>query len=305
MLPSKSWSLAKNLIPLTNKTPRAVLTWDMHEKIRRNKEIWDDSNSIVHRLPKHYQRNYWKNFVLSKPTPVHYTSPDFRFYWDQKRNVQFETEDYPILPLHCPEQDQGLWGGEGVVKGYRESRAKLKKKILPRHWVPRLWIPEIKIVLLYSEILDVYMKISITDRVQRLIDQHFGLDFYLLETRDIDINSKLGINLKRQILIELANKTYYPNDSVRYDYISKKYSRFVIPPDEAEWYGLDLNSACQKLQCLEDNENPIPLKNVFEEELISELKKGGISEVIPMKKEEQEKPLEPHYPENKWIGWRI
>lgn len=95
------------------------------------------------------------------------------------------------------------------MKGYRESRAKLKKKILPRQWVPRLWIPEIKIVLLYSEILDVYMKISITDRVQRLIDQHFGLDFYLLETRDIDINSKLGINLKRHILIELANKVCY------------------------------------------------------------------------------------------------
>ncbi|KAL7077768.1 hypothetical protein ACQ4LE_003494 [Meloidogyne hapla] len=304
MIPTKSCSFTKSLIPLTDKAPRAILTWNMHEKIRRNKEIWDDPESIVHRLPKHYQRRYWKNFVLSKPTPVHYTPPEFRYYWDTKRNVQFETEEYPILPLHCPEQDQGLWGGEGVIKGYRESRAKLKKKILPRHWVPRLWIPTIKDALLYSEILDTYMKIYVTDRVQRIIDQHFGLDLYLLETPDVDINSKLGIDLKRQLLVTLARKDYYPNDSARQEYINEKYSQFVIPLEEAEWYGLDLNAACRKLQDIEDSKGPIPLKKIFEEELISELKKQVKSQVVPLEdEEEEEEGLS--YKKNKWIGWRI
>jgi len=50
------------------------------------------------------------------------------------------------------------------------------------------------------------MNISVTDRVQRLIDQHFGLDLYLLETPDVDIDSRLGIDLKRQLLLALASK---------------------------------------------------------------------------------------------------
>uniref|UniRef100_A0A914MED8 39S ribosomal protein L28, mitochondrial n=1 Tax=Meloidogyne incognita TaxID=6306 RepID=A0A914MED8_MELIC len=304
MIPTKSCSLTKNLIPLTDKAPRAVLIWNMHEKIRRNKEIWDDPDSIVHRLPKHYQRRYWKNFVLSKPAPVHYTPPEFRYYWDNKRNVQLETEEYPILPLRCPEQDQGLWGGEGVIKGYRESNPKLKKKILPRLWIPKLWTPTIKSALLYSEILDIYMNINVTDRVKRLIDQHFGLDLYLLETPDVDIDSRLGIDLKRQLLLALASKNYYHNDSVRQEYITNKYSRFVIPLEEAEWYGLDLNTACRKLQDIEDNKEPIPLKKLFSEKLISEIKKGVKSEVVPLEEaEEEEEGLT--YEKHKWVGWRI
>ena len=41
---------------------------------------------------KPFFQRYWKNFVLSKPAPVHYTPPEFRYYWDNKRNVQLETE---------------------------------------------------------------------------------------------------------------------------------------------------------------------------------------------------------------------
>ena len=53
---TKTCSLAKNLVNLTELGPRPVITWDQHERIRRNKEIWDNPESIVHRLPKHYQR---------------------------------------------------------------------------------------------------------------------------------------------------------------------------------------------------------------------------------------------------------
>jgi len=85
-------SLAKNLIPMTRAPPRPVITWDKHERIRRNKEIWDNKNSIVHRLPKHYQERYWRLHVLADKAPVHYRPPEFRLYWDTKRLVQIETE---------------------------------------------------------------------------------------------------------------------------------------------------------------------------------------------------------------------
>lgn len=53
-------SLAKNLKAVTCLAPRSVITWDRAERVRRNKEIWDNSDSIVHRLPLHYKKRYWE-----------------------------------------------------------------------------------------------------------------------------------------------------------------------------------------------------------------------------------------------------
>lgn len=55
----------------------------------------------------------------------------------------------------------------------------------------------------------------------------------------------MGNKLKRELLIALAKEDYYHNDPDRHDYIRRKYAKFVIPLDEAEWVGLDLNEACR------------------------------------------------------------
>lgn len=120
------------------------------------------------------------------------------------------------MPEWCPEQDQGLWGGEGVVKGYRESDAFLKKKVLPRHWVPHLYFPNVGKSVLYSEILDKYLRIICTERTMRLIEDAFGFDFYILKTSEIDLNSKLGCWLKRLLFIRLAKEDYYMEDEERH-----------------------------------------------------------------------------------------
>lgn len=85
----------------------------------------------------------------------------------------------------------------------------------------------------------------------------------------------------------------------------------MIPLDEAEWYGLDLNAACRKLQDLEDNAAPRPLKQAFEEELLEELRKED-EEAAKKKQQMEEAEIDeeadkerPLYPKNKWIGWRI
>ncbi|VDK86178.1 unnamed protein product [Litomosoides sigmodontis] len=268
-----SLCLAKNLKPVTNFPPRPVITWDRAERIRRNKEIWDNKNSIVHRLPHHYKKRYWE-YVLGEAKPVHYRKPTSRYEWDAKRRTMVETEDYPIIGFHPPEADKGLWGGETVVKGYIESRPFTKKKILPRHWVPHFFFPNLKNVLTYSEILDKHMKITMTERTCRLIDQHFGLDLYLLETPELDIASKLGNKLKREILLVLAKGTYYPNDTERHNYIKLKYARFMIPVEEADWIGLDLNEACRKQQEIEESVKPMPEKYKFELDLVKRLASG-------------------------------
>jgi len=264
-------SLIKNLMPLSELPPDdKIVTWDVYKKVQRHLEIWNNPKSIVHRLPKHYQEHFWKN-LLSSPMPVHYRPPKHRFYWDKKRNIELEAEKYPILPEYCPEQDQGLWGGEGVVKGYIESRPYTKKKILPRNWVPHLWFPAIKTAVLYSEVLDKHILLKVTERTMRLIDDCCGIDSYLLETPNVDINSRLGISLKRLILIKLARANYYEDDLEKKDYIGKKYKKFVLSLEEAEWYGLDLNQACRKLQDLEDGIRHEPLKYRYEDEMVNQL----------------------------------
>jgi len=265
--------LMKHLKPLSNIPPKPIITWDKYERIVRNQEIWANPSSIVHRLPSHYQQRYWKN-VLSNAAPVHYQMPKYRFMWDTKRLVKVELEEYPIRPLYVPEMDKGLWGGEGVVKGYKESNPFIKKKILPRHWIPRFYYPDVRDQICYSEVLDKYFKIVVTPRALRLIDEAFGLDYYLLNTPEIDVNSKLGMRLKRSILMTLAKGEYYSSDEDRHEYIKQKYASFVIPLEEAEWVGFDLNEACRKLQDMKDNTAPIPEKYIFERELMAKLEKG-------------------------------
>lgn len=170
--------------------------------------------------------------------------------------------------------DKGLWGGEGVVKGYKESRPYTKKKILPRHWIPRWYFPNIIQQYYYSEVLDKYFKFGTTPRSQQLIDDAFGLDLYLLTTPEIDINSNMGMKLKREILMKLAKADYFTEDDERHNYIKQKYAPYTIPLKEAEWVGLRLNQAAMKQQDIEDNTADVPEKYRFEQELLKKLEKG-------------------------------
>lgn len=138
-----------------------------------------------------------------------------------------------------------------------------------------MWFPDIMDRILYSEVLDKYFKFTVTLRALKLIDEAFGLDYYLLRTPEIDVNSKLGMSLKREILIKLANEDYYADDEEKHNYIQQKYGEFAIPLEEAEWVGLNLNAACRKQQDIEDNLAPIPEKYKYEEELLSKLGQGA------------------------------
>ncbi|GMR32134.1 hypothetical protein PMAYCL1PPCAC_02329, partial [Pristionchus mayeri] len=266
-------NLVKNLKKMTDLPTKAVCTWDKAARIRRNEEIWANEESIVHRLPEHYKKRYWEN-VLADAKPVHYRPPTSRFFWDEQRLEKVEMEDNPIRPIYPPEADEGLWGGEGVVKGWIESDPFVKKKVLPRRWVPHLWFPNLKKAVLYSEILDKYMSISVTERALRLIDAHYGLDYYILETPEIDLCSKLALKLKREMLLTLARGEYHEENEERKQYIHVKYARFVISEEEADWVGLDLNEAARKQQDIEDSRAPIPLKYRLEAELVARLMRG-------------------------------
>jgi len=50
-----------------------------------------------------------------------------------------------------------------------------------RRRVPHFWFPLLQKSVFYSEILDKYLEITVTPRTNRLVDQHYGFDNYILE----------------------------------------------------------------------------------------------------------------------------
>ncbi|KAJ1817381.1 hypothetical protein LPJ56_001302 [Coemansia sp. RSA 2599] len=86
----------------------------------------------------------------------------------------------------------GLFGGVAVQHGNNKPKS--------LHKTRRVWLPNIQTVKLYSEILQEQLKIRVTTRVLRTIDKKGGLDNYLLKTKDKNIASKFGLELKEKLL---------------------------------------------------------------------------------------------------------
>ena len=91
------------------------------------------------------------------------------------------------------------------------------------------------------------------------------------------MKSNLGIKLKRSLLLALAKQDFLPNNPAKREELLLKYQKHIIPLEEAEWYGLTLAEALEKLGKVEQPkvEGPAinqPLKIKFREEFIQQLK---------------------------------
>lgn len=111
-----------------------------------------------------------------------------------------------------------------------------------------------------------------------------------MQTPEIDLASKFGNRLKRELYLTLARGEYYPGDEEKRKEIEEKYKDFFISVtslkavckkiciiisfkvEEAEWIALDLNEACRKLQDLLDLEEKKPLKFELERLLVKQLR---------------------------------
>uniref|UniRef100_A0A4W3H8E5 Large ribosomal subunit protein bL28m n=1 Tax=Callorhinchus milii TaxID=7868 RepID=A0A4W3H8E5_CALMI len=190
--------------------------------------LWDArrlEGGIYARLPAHYLRALRE---ARPPGPVHWRRPqaDGRL---------------PVPRAACG-------AGEGWVGGYRYVD---NDKLAPR--VKKIWKPQLFMRELSSEILDKTFTLTVTMRTLDLVDAAFGFDFYILKTSKEDLQSKLGIDLKRAMLLRLARKDtdLHPNDPVKRESIFNKYKAFAIPEEEAEWVGLSLEEAVEKQRVLE------------------------------------------------------
>ena len=97
-------------------------------------------------------------------------------------------------------------------------------------------------------------------------------------------------------MLALAKKDFLPNNAVKREELLQKYQKHIIPLEEAEWYGLTLQEALEKLGEAEPPEIKAPaikqpLKIKFREEFIEQLKA-----------EQEEKLSPPSTPKSSWAS---
>ncbi|XP_073997233.1 mitochondrial ribosomal protein L28 [Rhodnius prolixus] len=217
-------------------------------------------------LPESYKK-FFREWKLSKPLPVHYRPPPNKWIRNDLTGEVKRVQDCPIPLKFPPESNLGIWGGEGVVKGF-QKRNRLKQR------VPHFWVPVLKKSAVYSEVLDKRMEVTVTERTIDLILQHNGFDNYLLQNKACDLQSQLALKLKKKILHALYYKELYPDDPIKREEIFSKYKHFLseYTAEDIEWYGLSFIEALRKAEEINEIRNkPVPLKYQFRAKLLEEL----------------------------------
>ncbi|XP_056613150.1 39S ribosomal protein L28, mitochondrial isoform X1 [Triplophysa dalaica] len=230
-------------------------------------KIWEAlklQKGIYARLPQHYLRSLQDT---TPPTPVHWKPLGVKYRANPNTGQRERVQDVPIPIYYPPESQDGLWGGEGWISGFRYAKNDKLSTRLRKTWKPQLFKRE-----LYSEILDQKFNVTVTARTLDLIDAAYGFDFYILKTPKQELNSKFGMDLKRAMLLRLAqkDKDLNPNDPDRREIYNRYKQNFEIPEGEAEWVGLTLEEAVEKQRLLE-KKDPEPLYNGLVKKLVNEL----------------------------------
>merc|ERR1712071_587709 len=196
--------------------------------------------------------------------------------------IPMQKDLLPIRYTFPPHAHIGLWGGVGVLQGWRYARGYKLNRRYKKEWRPKVHrLPLVSLLVNNGTAL----KIDVTPRTMELIDQAGGFDEYILSTPVCELNSVLGNLLKRDMLrvltaqgidrdgarltltstIASANKLaqpYLENTSVatnksEFEALLAKYGEYARPFDEISWIGLPLPMALQKQLDIEiENGNP-------------------------------------------------
>lgn len=248
----------------------------------RNLYLHDEFNyGIDARLPAHYKA-YYRQWARGPQK--------FRALAFQYKDGVFEKDEFGLVRriqnhsgiiLYPDEFHEGLWGGEGVIKGVQAPKVS-KRWPNEGHTVPRYWFPSTRQTVVYSEVLDKAMAITATPYGEYLVDQHGGLDLYLLKEPVNEVYSRFLLRLKREILLALVRRDLAPHSERKKARLLTKYEPYLLPEEEADWHGLSLKDARQKqgeLDRLAAQRAQVPKKVELRRELVELLRSGDMDEV--------------------------
>lgn len=226
------------------------------------------------KLPVAY-RKFYAEWKLAKPTAVHFIPKEGQFERDEVTGLVKVVQNVPLPVIYPPEHNEGIWGGEGVIKGY-QKRSQTKRR------VPHYWVPVLRRSVVHSQVLDKYMTMVVTDRTMALIHESRGFDHYLLKTPACDLKSELALKLKRQMLQSLQTDcANIDSDEHKRKRVVGEFKKYLEPytPEEVDWYGLTYAEAITKIKRIQEaQERIVPLKLEFRSQLIAKLKEAGIAE---------------------------
>ncbi|XP_078491277.1 large ribosomal subunit protein bL28m [Ciona intestinalis] len=260
--------LALHKIPLPGYKPGRS-SWT--HKLPRNSYLFDPAvrYPIYSKLPEKWRKDY------EEPKPMLYQKietgtkrPQASGLWVKGKNGEPQRiANIPLQVRYPPESREGLWGGEGIVWGFRYARGnKMSRKYY------KVWKPQLFTRTLYSEILDKKFETTVTGLTLDLIDEAYGFDFFILNTAPT-VLQEFGSKLKREMLLCLADKdNLFPNNPNKQAEIIKKYGKYIMDKEEASWVGLTLKEALEKQMKIElENRKPVPLLEKYTEQLKEQL----------------------------------
>jgi len=241
------------------------------------KEFWQQG--IRRNIPQHY-KEFYEKWRIGPQIHIHSKPTQTKFEKDEWGEI-FPVQNPRIHVLYPEEFHEGLWGGEGVIKGRKANEETKHKsyKIPPaKYWWPKLFEG-----VVYSEVLDAHVEMIMTMRGARLVDEVEGFDNYILKTPVNEVYAWRLLRLKREILLALSNKenftaTNHKLGSKVYD----KYHKYAVTEEEADWTGLTLLEAEDKQSWIEEKAykaSLIPDKLRYRQELIELLNSGNLDDI--------------------------
>ncbi|CAH1953912.1 unnamed protein product [Acanthoscelides obtectus] len=239
---------------------------------------------LATRLPEAYKK-FYKEWKLTEPTAVHYIPETGKWKRNDITGEVFPVQNVPLPVIYPPEANNHIWGGDGVIQGFQSRASDVRR-------VPHFWVPVLKRTVVYSEVLDKYLSVIVTERAISLINSNYGFDHYLLKTPACDLKGLLPLRLKRKILQELQKGCpSYADKPEKQSEVLHRFENYLsaYTAEEIEWYGYSLHEALRILkQRIEEEERSkvVPLKHMYRAQLIEKLKAASLSEMVDNKAEE-------------------
>jgi len=267
-------SVSKTIEPFLQKYPSWVYFSAAGGRMLA-KQSWN--TGIKKNIPKHY-KDFYQTWRIGPQEHIHSRVSAAKFKKDEWGEIQ--PVQNPRIQVVYPKQfHEGLWGGEGVVKGLQARPPKKHRSFL--HPVPKFWWPRLLEGAVYSEVLNMHIEMLVTERGVRLVDEANGFDNYILKTPVNEIYAWNLLKLKREILLRLCFKDNFAGRDGGAD-IYEKYAEFAVSLEQADWTGLTLQEAIKKQLAIERNKKEsekVPLKMRYREELIHLLNEGHLEDV--------------------------
>jgi len=269
---SQAHKVSRALEPFVHQHPSWIYGSPAANRLLQNKS-W--SQGVKGRMPSHY-KEFYLSWRVGPKEHIHSRPVEQRFERDEWGEIQ-PVQNPRIHVVYPKEFHEGLWGGEGVIKGLLVRPETRHRSFL--HPPARYWWPRLLEGVVYSEVLDKHIDMVMTKRGVKLVDDANGFDNYILNTPVNEVYALKLLKLKREILLKLADKENFSGGKTA---VFDKYHEHAVSHEQADWTGLSLKEAKQKqlvLDSIKRKEEEVPLKTHFRDELVYLLKEGLLDEL--------------------------